>query len=67
MRTFENFPEDELCPVCGKNENRPCVLVPIDGTASGKNCRAAIVHADCITSMIDEGGLKFNKELGIFY
>jgi hypothetical protein len=48
-RLFEHFPEDSKCPICGKSDDRPCFLLPIDGTGDGNIVEAAPTHADCIT------------------
>jgi hypothetical protein len=47
IRTFEQFPEDSKCPVCGTNEQGLTVLVPIYGTQRGNNAEAICVHLKC--------------------
>ena len=49
MKTFEHFPEDVLCPICGTNDDIECFLMPIDGTQEGNICQAQPVHLDCMT------------------
>ncbi len=46
-RTFEHFPEDIKCPVCGTNDDGQTVLVPIVGTGDGRICEAQCVHLAC--------------------
>ena len=48
MRTFEHFPKDTKCPVCGTNDDTPCILVPVSGTGDGRIAEAIPVHEDCI-------------------
>ena len=48
MRTFENFPKDNKCPICGTNDNRECILVGKYGTQEKNICQAIPVHADCL-------------------
>jgi len=47
LRTFENFPEDSLCPVCGTNDDGETVLVPIIGTSEDGICQAKCLHLVC--------------------
>ena len=47
FRTFEQFPDGSLCPVCNTNENKECFLMPISGTGDGNVCEAAPVHLSC--------------------
>jgi len=48
MRTYDNFPAKSTCPVCGTNDNRECVLVPIVGAEEGGNVECKPFHADCV-------------------
>ena len=50
MRTFEhpNFSGDWVCPICGTAEDKPIVLIPIQGTQKGNNCQAEQYHEHCI-------------------
>lgn len=50
MRTFEQFPNNQKCPICGTNDNKTYTLVPIDGTENGENVEAAPVHIECLPS-----------------
>ena len=63
MRTFDHFPENAVCPVCGTSEDKKCVLIAIQGTQEGNISEAAPVHADCI----DPANMLFNKEVGVIY
>ena len=61
MRLFEHFPQGgkEKCPVCGTEDDRPCFLMPIDGTSDGQICEAVPTHADCISGRLDQ--LRFSR------
>jgi len=48
MNTFEHFPKEAICPICGTNTDKECILIGIDGTQEGNNCQAIPVHLDCI-------------------
>lgn len=61
MRTFEHFPTDKMCKICGTNDDTPCILVPIDDTDEGNICEAVPVHVDCLAE------IRLNKEAEIFY
>jgi len=64
MRTFEHFPKDHTCKICGTSEDKPCILAPIDGTFNDGIEEAEPVHVDCL------GEIRFNKEAsdnGLFY
>ena len=63
MRTFEHFPEDKECVICGKGDDKECALLPIDGTDSGNNCAAVPVHADCVRNI----ELRYNRDAGAVY
>jgi hypothetical protein len=69
MKLFEHFPDSDRtltrCPVCGTNEDKPCFLLPIDGTEEGRICQAAPTHADCIRENLDK--LWYNREANIIY
>jgi len=50
MHTFDNFPQDRRCPICGTSDNRPGALVTdadeaVDGIARQV---AHPVHLDCL-------------------
>lgn len=49
MKTFKGFNQTgKPCPICNTNKNKPCTLVPLDGTADGNICEASAVHIECI-------------------
>lgn len=64
-RLFEHFPENANCPICGKSDDRPCFLLPIDGTTEERICEAAPTHADCITEHLAK--FQYNDKVGIIY
>jgi len=64
-RTFEHFPEESSCPLCGTNRDEKCFLVPIDGTQEGKNIEAQPTHVKCITECLDS--LRYNKQVRVIY
>ena len=49
------------CPICGTSDNKPVVLVGIDGTQDGYNIQAVQYHLDCIelTQYSGQGGRRF--------
>ena len=62
-RVFDHFPSDHaICPACKTNDDKPCVLLPIDGTEDGNICRAQPVHAECL-----QDGFRYNLKLGVIY
>jgi hypothetical protein len=49
MRTFEHFNASGApCPICGTNEDKPPVLIPIDGTEDDGIEEAMQVHLECL-------------------
>ena len=62
-RTFEEFPDHAICPVCGTNDKGECILVSIDGTEDEDNkiCEASPTHLWCAIST------NFNKDIGVMY
>lgn len=61
MRTFKHFPEDSVCKICGRNDDKECILVPIDGTDEGWISEAIPIHVECLEK------IRYNKEAEIFY
>lgn len=51
-RTFKHFPEENTCPLCNKNNDEECVLVPLYGTEEGHNVKAAPVHLSCAIEFV---------------
>mgnify|MGYP001565147141 CR=1 FL=1 len=62
-RTFERFPTDSKCPVCGTNEDTECILLEIDGTLDEdkKICEAKPVHLYCAIAK------RYNPAFGLLY
>lgn len=54
MKVFENFPENSICPICGTNDNKQTILVPIDNQKyeDGNNYEGIPTHLICILSNI---------------
>jgi len=63
-RTFKNFPESTVCPLCGANDNGETCLVPIDGTTEDNICQAQPFHVECITKL---NMFRYNKEHNLLY
>lgn len=58
MRSFEhmNMNGEDVCPICKKKEDKPVVLVGIDGTQKDGNIRCMQIHVDCINLLIKDIG-----------
>lgn len=55
MKIFPHFnKKGPKCPVCGKNTDLPCTLVPILGTEEDGICQADVVHIDCLNLVVDK-------------
>ena len=63
MRTFDHFPEHELCPICKTGEDKECFLLPISGTSDGRICEGQPVHVACMT--LDK--FRFSKATGVIF
>jgi len=61
LRTFDHFPEDKKCVVCGTNEDDQCVLVMIDGTGDGSIAKAEPIHLGCAVAT------NYKREMGLVY
>lgn len=61
LRTFDHFPKDKKCVVCGTNEDDQCVLVMIDGTGDGSISEAEPVHLGCAVAT------NYKREMGLLY
>lgn len=50
MKTFQNFNQGHgyVCPICGTDENKEVILIPIAGTEEGNLMEAAQVHSECL-------------------
>jgi len=64
MRTFEHFNQsgEDVCPICGTNEDKELVLIPIVGTEDGNIEEAIQVHSQCL-----QENLQYNKEHNIIF
>ena len=60
-KTFEHFPDDDICPICETGEDAECILIKIDGTRKGGLCEGVPVHLWCAVAT------NYNKEMGVFY
>lgn len=60
-RTFDHFPETDICPVCKTSNDGVTVLIPIDGTGEDNICQAAPLHLKCAVAK------HYDKEHGLFY
>lgn len=63
MRTFEHFNKNDICPICKSNVDKPCTLIPIDGTVDDDLVEAQPVHVDCL----NQDGWHMNQHVGIIY
>ena len=61
LRTFDHFPEDKECIICGTSEDDKCVLIMIDGTTEGNIAQAEPVHLACAVAS------NYNKQVGVIY
>jgi len=62
-RQFPHFPKDNaICPLCETNADKPCVLLPIDGTEEGNIVQAQPTHAGCLLE-----GFRYNPRVGVIY
>ncbi len=53
MRVFDHPNMNEFtCPICNTSEDRPVVLIEINGRRRGNNAEAAQVHFDCLEPII---------------
>lgn len=62
MHIFPHFSKEQICKVCGTNEDKPCILAPIDGTIDDMNERATVVHLDCVIERI-----RYNDDAKVLY
>ena len=63
MKVFEHFSEGKECPICQTGEDKPCVLIPLDGTEDGNICEAVIFHKECVDNL----DFRYSEEMGIIY
>lgn len=50
MRSFKHFPKEVICPICGTNDNKTCILIAVNGTSDGKIVEAHPFHVGCLQS-----------------
>jgi hypothetical protein len=60
LRTFEHFPENAKCPLCGKGTDSECFLASIDGTQDGHISQAIPIHTECLY-------LSWNRDFRLVY
>ena len=60
VRIFKEFPKEDICPICGTNANKECILIAIEGTQEGNIAEAQCFHFECLQ-------LFYNKDTGIIY
>ena len=63
-RTFEHFPENATCPLCGTNDDKECCLIPIDGTSKDRICEAKPMHVECIERL---DMYRYNQDVNVLY
>lgn len=61
---FEHFPKDKVCKLCGTNEDKKCILIPIDGAGDGCICEGIPVHWECASN---GHLLRYQSDVNIFY
>ena len=67
MRTFDHFPKEKTCPLCGDSTDGKTVLIPIEGTNDGNIWQAQPVHLACIEPERLLPLLAINAEVGVLY
>ena len=63
-RIFDHFPQQSKCPLCGGNEDGPCVLIGIQGTQNDGNIEAMPVHIECFGN---PKRFLINREVNVIY
>jgi hypothetical protein len=63
MRTFKNFPDNAICPLCKTDDAGETFLMPIDGTLNESIEEAQPAHTKCLGI----GGYRYNREQGVIY
>jgi hypothetical protein len=64
VKTFKHFPQNDTCLLCGTNDDKPCILVSVDGTGDGIICEKKPVHADC---MLEGFRYAYSDDLSVIY
>lgn len=66
MKVFEHPNLDKfICPICNTSEDKPVVLIGVDGTQEGNNMQAAQIHLYCIDLTLFQNNGK--KLLGMVF
>jgi len=65
VSTFQHFPSDTICPLCGNNNDEECTLISVDETEVGDRCQAQPVHLSCF--LIHASEFRMNREKTIVY
>jgi hypothetical protein len=60
IRTFEHFPPNKTCPLCGTNRDEECFLAAIDSTQEGNICDGKPIHTGCLE-------LRWNEDAVMLY
>jgi hypothetical protein len=63
-RTFDHFPPERKCPICGDSEDGECVLVGIQGTQADGNIEAVPVHLSCLSN---PKRYLYNRDANVIY
>ena len=53
-RTFEHFPKQDVCLICGTNKDKKGAYVAVAGTQEANSVQLSPVHSDCFKSKITE-------------
>ena len=61
IKLFECFPSKDTCPVCRTNDEKPCILVAMDGTFEDGLVQMMPVHLSCAVVT------NINKNVGVMY
>ncbi len=61
MKIFPHFNTSSNCPICKKNDDKPCTLIPIVSTIEDNIAEAEQIHIDCINLSVQE----FNSDRSI--
>ena len=63
MKVFDKFNQagGSKCPVCKTNDDKPTVLIAIDGTEKDDNIEAQQVHLACINLRIRSAKPRYDR------
>jgi hypothetical protein len=51
-RVFEHFNTNTTCKLCGTNDDKQAVLIPIIETKNGGCCQVEQIHLDCLLAKL---------------